>query len=50
MQPSQQGIEPLLQCLPIAALAAQDANQFGDHLLEDGGVIGEGGGVNCQRR
>ena len=42
----QQGIEPPLQRLAIAALAAQGANQFGDHLLEDGGIVGQGRGVD----
>jgi hypothetical protein len=50
MQAPQQGIEPLLYCFPVAALAAQGTNELGNHLFEDGHVIGKGGGVKRWRR
>jgi hypothetical protein len=46
---SQQGVEPLLQRLLVAAAGTQGAEQFGDHLLEDGRVIGQRRGVDARR-
>lgn len=50
IQPPQQGIEPSLQRFLVAAFAAQGADQFRDHLLEDGRVVGQGRGIKGRRR
>src|SRR3974377_1873321 len=50
VQPPQQGIEALLQRLVILTLASQGAQQFGNHLLEHRGIVGQGRGVQDGRQ
>jgi len=41
----QQGIQTLLHAFAVAAFATKFAEQLGDHLFEDGRIVGQKGGV-----
>jgi hypothetical protein len=50
MQALQKGIESLLDFFTITSLMTQGSDQFGNHLLEDVRIVGQGLGVDGCRR
>jgi hypothetical protein len=45
VQSPQQGIQTLLYAFTVAAFATQFAEQLGDHLFENGRIVGKKRGV-----